>query len=156
MLNAFYKYHGNNTSHALLATISLLVLISCLTSFQIYGMPAFDNLELMYIRRNNKPCPRWLRSVCRLFFGCLTFFIAVALPFLPSLVGLIGGVSLPITLAYPCFMWISLRKPQKYSLSWFLNWVIGILGMLLSILVVTGAIWSIVTYGIEIHFFKPR
>ncbi|KAG7971529.1 hypothetical protein I3843_07G139000 [Carya illinoinensis] len=156
MLNALYKYHADDTPRWLLGLTSLLVVINSLSSFQIYAMPVFDNLELRYTSKANKPCPWWLRSGFRAAFGCLAFFIAVALPFLPSLAGLIGGISLPITLAYPCFMWILIKKPQKCTGIWYLNSVLGVLGMILSILVVTAAIRNIVTIGIEIHFFKPK
>lgn len=134
----------------------MLVVINSLSSFQIYAMPVFDNLEFRYTSSMHKPCPRWLRTGFRLFFGCLAFFIAVALPFLPSLAGLIGGVALPITLAYPSFMWVLIKKPPKYSFVWFINWLLGALGMVLSLLVVTGAIWILITEGIEVHLFKPQ
>lgn len=156
MLTALYQYHRQHTSKAILGLASLLVVINSLSSFQIYAMPVFDNLELRYTSKFNRPCPWWLRCGIRVFFGCLSFFISVALPFLPSLAGLIGGIALPITMAYPCFMWIRIKKPQKYSSVWYLNWALGISGMVLSVLVVTGAIWSIVTPGIEVHFFKPK
>ncbi|XP_065880390.1 lysine histidine transporter-like 8 [Euphorbia lathyris] len=156
MLNALYKYHEHDTSKVLLGITSILVIINCLTSFQIYAMPVFDNLELRYTSKMNKPCPQWLRSGIRVFFGCFAFFISVALPFLPSLAGLIGGIALPVTLAYPCFMWIIMKKPSKYGAMWCLNLVLGVLGMVMSVLIVIAAIWTIVTMGIEIHFFKPK
>ncbi|XP_014501864.1 lysine histidine transporter-like 8 [Vigna radiata var. radiata] len=156
MLGALHKYHEHDTSKFLIALTSLLVVINCLTSFQIYAMPVFDNLEFKYTSKKNRPCPRWLRIAFRGLFGCLAFFIAVTLPFLPSLAGLIGGVALPITLAYPCLMWIQIKKPQKRSTNWYLNWTLGIIGMILSLLVVIGAIWGIVEQGIEIHFFSPQ
>ncbi|KAI4336717.1 hypothetical protein L6164_015209 [Bauhinia variegata] len=156
MLIALHKYHGHDTSKFMLALTSLLVVINSLSSFQIYAMPVFDNLESRYTSKKNRPCPRWLRIGFRGFFGCLAFFIAVALPFLPSLAGLIGGIALPITLAYPCFMWLIIKKPKKYSVEWCLNGMLGAIGMILSLLVVTGAIWSIVAQGIKINFFNPQ
>lgn len=156
MLTALYQYHRNDVSKVILGLTSLLVVINCLTSFQIYAMPVFDNLEFRYTASMNKPCPRWLRMGFRVFFGCLAFFISVALPFLPSLAGLIGGIALPVTAAYPCFMWIMIKKPAKYSGMWCLNWVLGCLGMVLSVMLVFGAVWSIVALGIEVHFFKPH
>ncbi|KAH7523433.1 hypothetical protein FEM48_Zijuj06G0010400 [Ziziphus jujuba var. spinosa] len=156
MLTALYKYHGQDTSNLIVGLASMLVVINSLSSFQIYAMPVFDNLEFRYTSSMHKPCPRWLRTGFRLFFGCLAFFIAVALPFLPSLAGLIGGVALPITLAYPSFMWVLIKKPPKYSFVWFINWLLGALGMVLSLLVVTGAIWILITEGIEVHLFKPQ
>ncbi|XP_061345045.1 lysine histidine transporter-like 8 [Gastrolobium bilobum] len=155
MLGALHRYHEHDTSKFIIALSSLLVVINSLSSFQIYAMPVFDNLEFKYTSKKNRPCPRWLRIAFRGLFGCLAFFIAVALPFLPSLAGLIGGVALPITLAYPCFMWIVIKKPKRYSTTWFLNWTLGAVGMILSVLVVTGAVWGIVALGIKIHFFNP-
>ncbi|KAJ8772785.1 hypothetical protein K2173_027962 [Erythroxylum novogranatense] len=156
MLTALYKYHGHNTSKALLGLVCLFIVMNSLSSFQIYAMPVFDNLELRYTSKMDRPCPRWLRSGFRIFFGCLAFFISVALPFLPSLAGLIGGIALPLTLAYPCFMWISLKKPSKYGAIWCLNCLLGVLGMVLGFLVTAGAIWTIATMGIDLHFFKPQ
>ncbi|KAF7829500.1 lysine histidine transporter-like 8 [Senna tora] len=156
MLGALHQYHEHDTSKFILASTSFLVVINSLCSFQIYAMPVFDNLESTYTSKNNKPCPRWLRMSFRAFFGCLTFFISVALPFLPSLAGLLGGIALPITLVYPSFMWIKINKPQKYSTHWCLNWTLGTIGMLLSVLVVTGAIWGIAARGINTNFFNPH
>ncbi|CAK8569155.1 unnamed protein product [Lathyrus sativus] len=155
ILSALQKYHGHDTSKVIIALTSLLVVINSLSSFQIYAMPILDNLEFRYISKKNKPCPRTLRIVFRCLFGCLTFFISVALPFLPSLAGLLGGIALPITLAYPCFMWILIKKPKRFSTSWYLNSTLGAVGMVLSVLVVTGAIWGMVALGIQIHFFNP-
>lgn len=156
LLTAINRFHKRDTSKILLGMTSMLVVINCLSSFQIYAMPVFDNLEFSYTSALNRPCPRWLRVALRIFFGCLASFIAVALPFLPNLAGLIGAVALPITLAYPSFMWILIKKPLKFSAAWYLNWLLGVLGMLLSVSVVTGAIWSIVTKGLEVHFLKPE
>lgn len=156
MLSALHKYHEHDTSKFIIALTSLLVVINSLSSFQIYAMPVFDNLEFRYTSKKNRPCPRWLRIAFRGLFGCLAFFVAVALPFLPSLAGLIGGVALPITLAYPCFLWIEIKKPIKHSTTWYLNWTLGVVGMILSVLVVTGAIWGIVALGIKINFFNPQ
>ncbi|XP_004238627.2 lysine histidine transporter-like 8 [Solanum lycopersicum] len=156
ILSALDKYHGEDTSKVILGITSLLVAIHCLTSFQIYAMPVFDNWELKYTSKKKKPCPWWLRTGLRVFFGCLTFFISVALPFLPSLAGLIGGIALPVTLAYPCLMCIMIKKPKRYSSSWFVNWSLGLWGLVLSILLVFSAIWTIATQGMDVHFFKTQ
>ncbi|KAF3669020.1 Lysine histidine transporter-like 8 [Capsicum annuum] len=156
ILSALDNYHGEDTSRAILGLTSLLVVIHCLTSFQIYAMPVFDNLEFRYTSNKKQPCPWWLRTGLRLFFGCLALFIAVALPFLPSLAGLIGGIALPVTLAHPCLMWIMIKKPKRYSSSWFVNWSLGVLGLVLSVVLVFGAIWTIAIQGLDVHFFKPQ
>lgn len=156
MLTALDKYHRNDTSRVILALTSIFVVINSLTAFQIYAMPVFDNLEFRYTSNKKGPCPWWLRAGLRLFFGCLTFFISVALPFLKDLAGLLGGIALPVTLAYPCLMWIMIKKPHKFSSMWWLNWSLGILGMVMSVSLVFGAIWTIATHGLEVHFFKPQ
>lgn len=156
ILTALYQFHGNDTSRAALGFTFLLVVINCLSSFQIYAMPVFDNMEAGYTSKHNKPCPWWLRSGLRAFFGAVSFFIAVAFPFLSSLAGLVGGVALPVTLAYPCFMWLVIKKPKRYSAIWYINLGLGSLGVVLSILVVAGGVWSIVDQGLKLNFFNPQ
>ncbi|KAK9129320.1 hypothetical protein Sjap_009807 [Stephania japonica] len=155
MLSTLLCVHGRDTSRLLLGFTALFVVVSYVCGFQIYAMPVFDNLEFAYTTRKNKPCPWWVRSGFRALFGCLVFLIAVAIPFLPSLSGLIGGIALPVTLAYPCFMWNVVKKPERPTIMWYLNWVLGVLGMILSLLVVSGGIWGIVVKGLDVRFFKP-
>lgn len=112
MLTALYQFHYRNVSRSVLGMISLFVIINALSSFQIYGMPIFDNMESKYTSRKKRPCPWWLRSLIRAMFGFGFFFVAVAIPFLGSLAGLIGGVALPVTLAYPCFMWLKIEETE--------------------------------------------
>lgn len=156
ILTALYRFHSRDTSRAVLGLTTLLVVINCLSSFQIYAMPAFDNMEAGYTRKKNRPCPRWLRSGSRAFFGSVALLIAVAFPFLGDLAGLIGGIALPVTLAYPCFMWILIKKPEKYGVMWYLNWGLGSLGMGLSVVLVIGGVWRIVVTGLRLRFLKPR
>ncbi|KAL3597557.1 hypothetical protein D5086_009194 [Populus alba] len=158
MLTAFMQFHGHDTSKFAKGLVYLLVVINCLSSFQIYAMPVFDNLEFRYTCMKNKRCSWWVRTGFRLFFGALAFFIAVAFPFLPSLAALIGGIALPLTLAYPCFMWISIKKPRQkgHGVMWCLNLGLGCLGMVLSFLLVVAAVWNLATKGLHANFFHPE
>ena len=156
MLTAIYQYHGRDTSQFVLALTSLLVIINAVSSFQIYGMPMFDDMESKYTKRKNKPCPWWLRSGFRAMFGYGCFFVAVAIPFLGSLAGLIGGIAVPVTFAYPCFMWLRIKKPKKYGIMWWLNWVLGLSGMILSVVLIASGIYVVIDTGIEVSFFKPH
>jgi hypothetical protein len=151
------QFHGHDTSRFAKGLVYLLVVINCLTSFQIYAMPVFDNLEFRYISMKNRRCPWWVRIGFRLFFGGLAFFIAVALPFLPSLAPLVGGITLPLTLAYPCFMWILIKKPHQkgHDALWCLNLGLGCLGIVLSVLLVVAAAWNLAIKGLHASFFKP-
>ncbi|KAL8158835.1 hypothetical protein V2J09_000372 [Rumex salicifolius] len=156
MLTALYTYHSKDTSRVVLGLTSLFVIINAISSFQIYGMPTFDDIESKYTMRKKKPCPRWLRAVFRALIGFVCFFAAVAIPFLASFTGLVGGISLPVTLAYPCFMWIRIRKPRVYGPMWCLNWALGVFGMCLSVLLIAAGLYSVIHNGVEFKFFHPH
>ncbi|KAI3446313.1 hypothetical protein Pfo_002978 [Paulownia fortunei] len=156
ILSAFTKSHQKNTSKYIIGAIYLIIIINYLCAFQIYAMPAFDNFERIYTSKKNKPCPRWLRSAIKVFFGGLTYFIAVALPFLASLGAFVGSIVLPLTLVYPCLMWVAIKKPRRFSRMWSLNLGLGFSGIVLSIMCFSAALWSLIVNGLEANFFKPK
>ncbi|KAK6946511.1 Amino acid transporter, transmembrane domain [Dillenia turbinata] len=156
MLTAFYKYHRTNTSQFILGLTSLFVIVNAVSSFQIYGMPMFDELESQFTKRRKKPCPWWLRVTFRFLFGFICFFVAVAIPFLGSVSGLIGGLSLPVTLSFPCFMWLKVKKPKVYGPVWWINWILGIVGIGLSALLISGGVYTVIDNGTQLSFFKPQ
>ncbi|KAL5562430.1 hypothetical protein UlMin_032177 [Ulmus minor] len=155
MLTALYAFHRRDTSQFILALTSLFVIINAVSSFQIYGMPMFDEMESQFTKRMKRPCPWWLRSIFRVMFGFGVFFVSVAIPFLGSLAGLVGGIALPVTLAYPCFMWLKIKKPKMFSPFWWLNWVLGLVGTVLSGFLIAAGIYVIIETGIRANFFKP-
>lgn len=155
MLSALYAFHSHDIPRALLALTFLLVVFNCLSSFQIYSMPVFDSFEAGYTSRTNRPCSIWVRSGFRVFYGFVNFFIGVALPFLSSLAGLLGGLTLPVTFAYPCFMWVLIKQPTKYSFNWYFHWILGWMGIALSLALSIGGVWSMVNSGLKFKFFKP-
>ncbi|KAM1031387.1 hypothetical protein FF1_035135 [Malus domestica] len=156
MFAALFGFHMLDTSRLVLGLASLFVVVNALSSFQIYGMPMFDEMESHYTRRFKKAAPWWLRAIMRAMFTYGCYFIAVAIPFLGSIAGLLGGISLPVTLAYPCFMWLKMKKPKKYGLSWWVNWVLGVVGILLSILLIAAGVYVVIDTGITVSFFKPQ
>ncbi|KAM4118562.1 hypothetical protein ACJW30_02G213400 [Castanea mollissima] len=156
MLTALYQFHSRDVSQGVLGLTSLFVIVNALSSFQIYGMPMFDDMESQYTVRKKQPCPWWLRAIFRAMFGFGCFFVAVAIPFLGSLAGLIGGIALPVTLAYPCFMWLKIRKPKMYGSMWWLNWFLGVLGMSLSGILIAAGLYVVIDTGVEVSFFKPH
>ncbi|KAL6345431.1 hypothetical protein AAG906_015915 [Vitis piasezkii] len=156
ILTALYAFHSQDVSQFVLGLTSLFIIVNAVSSFQIYGMPMFDFMESKYTTRMKKPCPWWLRSLFRAMFGYGCFFVAVAIPFLGSLAGLIGGIALPVTLAYPCFMWLKIKKPKTYSPTWWLNWGLGVLGMGLSSVLIAAGIYVVIDTGIEAKFFHPE
>lgn len=156
MLTALFAFHSQDVSRSVLALISIFVIINAVSSFQIYAMPMFDDMESAYTTRSKKACPWWLRSIFRAIFGFVCFFIAVAIPFLGSFAGLIGGIALPITFAHPCFMWLKVKNPKKYSLSWWVNWGLGLLGMGLSGILIAAGLYVVIDTGVKISFFNPQ
>ncbi|KAF5786209.1 putative amino acid transporter, transmembrane domain-containing protein [Helianthus annuus] len=156
MLTALFAYHSQDVAKSILALTSMLVIINALSSFQIYAMPIFDEMESVYVVRFKKPCPWWLRVIIRSFFGFFCFFLAVAIPFLASLAGLVGGVSLPVTLVYPCLMWLKVKKPKVYSPIWWFNWVLVAVGTVLSGLLIAAGVYVIIDNGIKFNFFEPE
>uniref|UniRef100_A0A0E0H4B4 Amino acid transporter transmembrane domain-containing protein n=1 Tax=Oryza nivara TaxID=4536 RepID=A0A0E0H4B4_ORYNI len=155
ILSALYKFHSQDVSRVVLGTATLLVIVNCLTTYQIYAMPVFDNMETGYVHKKNRPCPWWMRAGFRALFGAINLLIAVALPFLSELAGLLGGISLPVTLAYPCFMWVAIMRPAKGTAMWYTNWGLGSLGMGLSFVLIVGNLWGLVEKGLHVKFFKP-
>lgn len=155
MLAALFQYHGHDTSQVILGLTSLFVIINAVSAFQIYGMPTFDDIESKYTMRKKKPCPKWLRALIRALFGFGCYLMAVALPFVSKLTGLLGGFALPITLAYPCFLWLKTKKPKMYSPSWLINWGLGTSGMGLSVIVIVASIYVLIDTGIHVSFFNP-
>lgn len=155
LLNTFSRIHGPNTSKLMMGLIYALVIVTCLCTFQIYAMPVFDNLEIRYTTKMKQRCPRWVRTALRIFFGGVAFFVAVAFPFLGSLAPLVGGITLPLTLAYPCFMWISIKKPRPNGVVWSLNLGLGCFGIVFSVLLVVAAAWTLHDKGLKANFFKP-
>ncbi|XWS29142.1 hypothetical protein CRYUN_Cryun24cG0002900 [Craigia yunnanensis] len=156
MLTALYQFHSRGVSRFVIGLASLLVVINSLSLFQIYGMPTFDDMELLYTSTKKKRCPCWLRALFRAIFGFFSFFMAAALPFSGNVSGLAGGIALPVTLAYPCFMWAMIKKPQKYGGMWWLNWGLGILGMGFSCALVAAGIPVMFRTGFKLSFFKPQ
>ncbi|KAI4375672.1 hypothetical protein MLD38_013517 [Melastoma candidum] len=113
-------------------------------------------MESKITMRLKKPLTWWMRAISRAMFGYGVFFVAVALPFLSSMAGLVGGIALPVTFAYPCFMWLKMKRPKAYSPMWWINWVLGVLGMGLSGLLVAAGLYVVIDTGIKVSFFKPQ
>lgn len=155
ILFSMYAFHQVDISRALMAFVFILVVINCLSSFQIYSMTIFDSFEAGYTSKRNRPISRPVRVAFRIFYVFTNFLIGVAFPWLASLAGLLGGLtSAPVTFAYPCFMWLAIKKPKRYSFSWYLNWTLGVGGMILAVAFTAGGLWSIIDSRLTLHFFR--
>ncbi|XP_024988948.1 lysine histidine transporter-like 8 [Cynara cardunculus var. scolymus] len=156
LLTALSSSLHHYASKPVLGVIYVQVVISCVTAFQIYSMVVYDNLERAYASRTNQECTKFIRTVIRIVFGGVTFFISVAVPFLPTLAILIGGIALCITFGYPSLMWIAIKKPPTRSRRWWVNLGLGCLGIGLSVLVTVVGVWNLASRGLDANFFHPR
>lgn len=155
ILFSMYAFHQRDIARTLMAFVFILVVINCLSSFQIYSFTIFDSFEAGYTKKRNRPISQKVRVAFRIFYVFTNFLIGVAFPWLAGLTGLLGGLtSAPVTFAYPCFMWLAIKKPKRFSFSWYLNWSLGVLGMLMAVAFSAGGIWTIVVSGQKFHFFK--
>ncbi|MED6195880.1 hypothetical protein PIB30_042058 [Stylosanthes scabra] len=156
LLSSFADVHAHEVARFTIGAIYFLVIIHCLSSYPVYAMIFFDNIELRITARKNMKLPRWVRTCIRLFFGGLTFFIAVAFPFLPQLSLLLGGIAfVPVSYAYPCFMWVAIKKPRRRSFAWCFNVVLGCLGLVIAVLLIASALKTLIDKRLNANFFKP-
>ncbi|XP_052114701.1 lysine histidine transporter-like 8 [Arachis duranensis] len=156
LLTSFVHMHAHQVTKFTIGAMYFLVILHCLSSYQVYAMPFFDNIEFKITARKNNKCPRWVRICIRLFFGGLTFFVAVVFPFLPSLSLLLGGIAfVPMSYAYPCFMWVAIKKPRTRSFAWCFNVVLGCLGMFIAALLIASALKTLIDKRLNANFFKP-
>lgn len=157
ILTSLFQYHQRNISRVVLGATYLFVVLSSISSFQIYSMSAWDLTEMFYVYRHNKPMKRFRRGIDRIFYIAVSYLVSIAFPFIADLAGFFAGIgSVPATFALPCFMFLALRKPRIRSMLWYLNWALGILGIIVGIAFSTGAVYNLVKSGLKFHFFKPQ
>ncbi|XP_065875968.1 lysine histidine transporter 2-like [Euphorbia lathyris] len=139
----------------LIAMANLFVVVHVIGSYQIYAMPVFDMLETLLVKKLDfKPCFR-LRFITRSIYVAFTMFVGICVPFFGGLLGFFGGFAFaPTTYYLPCIMWLAIRKPRRFSLSWCINWVCIVLGVLLTVLAPIGGLRSIIINAKSYEFFS--
>ncbi|XP_051115902.1 lysine histidine transporter 2-like [Andrographis paniculata] len=164
---AFIGYYvfGNSVEDNILVSLqkpewiiiaaNAFVVIHVIGSYQIYAMPVFDMIE-SYLLMNLKFKPSWkLRLVTRTSYVVLTMFLAITFPFFGGLLSFFGGFAFaPTTYYLPCIIWLALKKPRRFSLSWFANWGCIVVGVLLTILAPIGALRQIIIFSKTYKFFS--
>ncbi|KFK30149.1 hypothetical protein AALP_AA7G223300 [Arabis alpina] len=154
-MGSYLKLYEQDYSKRVACFIHLTFIFNCLCSYPISLMPACDNIEMVYTTKRQKPCSFSVRMMLRVFLGLVCFFVAVTFPFLPYLAVLVGAIALPVTFSYPCFMWISIKKPRRNSPMWYLNVLVGCLGASLSVLLVVASALRLADKGLHANFYKP-
>ncbi|KAK3041266.1 hypothetical protein RJ639_001368, partial [Escallonia herrerae] len=114
----------------LIAAANLMVVVHVIGSYQVYAMPVFDLLERTMVKRLKFPSGISLRLVVRSAYVAFTLFIGVTFPFFADLLGFFGGFGFtPTSYFLPSIIWLTLKKPRRFSRSWLINWACIIIGV---------------------------
>lgn len=139
----------------LIAMANMFVVIHVIGSYQIYAMPVFDMLETVLVKKLHFT-PSWtLRFITRNVYVAFTMFVGITFPFFGGLLGFFGGFAFaPTTYFLPCIMWLAIKKPKRFGLSWTVNWICIILGVLLMVLSPIGGLRQIIMDAKTYKFYS--
>lgn len=139
----------------LIAMANMFVVIHVIGSYQIYAMPVFDMIETMLVKKLRFKPTWYLRFITRNIYVALTMFIAITFPFFDGLLGFFGGFAFaPTTYFLPCIMWLAIYKPKKFGLSWTINWICIVLGVLLMVVAPIGGLRTIIVQAKTYKFYS--
>ncbi|KAL0800139.1 hypothetical protein Bca101_055314 [Brassica carinata] len=139
----------------LIAMANLFVVVHVIGSYQIFAMPVFDMMETVLVKKMNFDPSFTLRFITRSLYVAFTMFVAICIPFFGGLLGFFGGFAFaPTTYYLPCIIWLILKKPKKFGLSWTINWFCIIIGVILTILAPIGGLRTIIINASTYEFFS--
>ncbi|KAK8710784.1 hypothetical protein V6N13_146094 [Hibiscus sabdariffa] len=140
---------------SLIVAANAFVVVHVIGSYQVFSMPVFDMMESFLVKQM-KFKPSWiLRFVTRNIYVAFTMFVGITFPFFGGLLGFFGGFCFAPTSFYiPCFIWLKLYKPKRFSLSWFTNWSCIIVGLILTVLGPIGGMVSLIQSARTFQFFS--
>ncbi|XP_054791463.1 lysine histidine transporter 1-like [Prosopis cineraria] len=143
------------TPEWLIAMANMFVVIHLIGSYQIFAMAVFDMIETVLVRKLRFRPTKFLRFVVRNVYVAYTMFIAITFPFFNGLLGFFGGFAFaPTTYFLPCIIWLTIRNPKRFSLSWWTNWICISLGVSLMIVAPIGGLRAIITEAKTYHFYS--
>ncbi|KAK1377357.1 Lysine histidine transporter 1 [Heracleum sosnowskyi] len=139
----------------LIATANMFVVVHVLGGYQVFAMPVFDMTETLLVKHLRFKPRTMLRLAVRYTYVVLTMSIAMAIPFFGGLLGFFGGFALAPTSYYlPCIIWLILKKPQRFSFSWCLNWIFIVIGVTIMIVAPIGGLRTIIVSAQQYKFFS--
>jgi hypothetical protein len=139
----------------LIAAANLMVVIHVIGSYQVYAMPVYDMMETVLVKKLKFAPGLPLRITARSAYVALTMFVGMTFPFFDGLLGFFGGFAFaPTTYFIPCIIWLMLRKPARYSATWFINWVFIVIGVLLTLLTPIGGLRQIILDAKTFKFYS--
>ncbi|OQU77739.1 hypothetical protein SORBI_3009G095640 [Sorghum bicolor] len=129
----------------LIAAANLMVVVHVVGSYQVYAMLVFDMIETVLVMKHKFTPGIRLRLIARSAYVAATMFVGMTFPFFDGLLGFFGGFGFaPTTYYIPCIIWLMLRKPKKYSQSWFINIICIVIGVLLTLISPIGGLRQII------------
>ncbi|XP_062010298.1 lysine histidine transporter 1-like [Rosa rugosa] len=139
----------------LIIMANMFVVVHVIGSYQLYAMPVFDMIETVLVKKLKFRPTTTLRFISRNLYVAFTMFVGITFPFFGGLLGFFGGFAFsPTTYFLPCIMWLAIKKPQKFSLSWIVNWICITLGVMLMILSPIGGLRSIILQAKKYKFYN--
>ncbi|XP_072980241.1 lysine histidine transporter-like 6 [Typha angustifolia] len=139
----------------LIAAANLMVVIHVIGSYQVYAMPVFDTLETLLITRLKLPPGIALRLIARSSYVAFTLFVGVTFPFFADLLGFFGGFGFtPTSYFLPCIIWLAIKKPRRFSVSWMVNWGCIIFGVLMMLASTIGGLRNIIKDASTYRFYS--
>ncbi|KAL6624735.1 hypothetical protein ACP70R_032056 [Stipagrostis hirtigluma subsp. patula] len=129
----------------LIAAANLMVFVHVVGSYQVYAMPVFDMIETVLVKKHKFTPGFWLRFIARSSYVAATMLVGMTFPFFDGLLGFFGGFGFaPTTYFIPCIIWLKLRNPKKYSLTWNINIICIVIGLLLTAIAPIGGLRQII------------
>ncbi|XP_066330185.1 lysine histidine transporter 2-like [Miscanthus floridulus] len=139
----------------LIALANMFVVIHVIGSYQIYAMPVFDMIETVLVKKLWFAPSLKLRLIARSVYVAFTMFVGITFPFFGGLLSFFGGLAFsPTTYFLPCIMWLKVYKPKRFGLSWFINWICIVIGVLLLILGPIGGLRQIILSATTYKFYE--
>ncbi|KAB2614063.1 lysine histidine transporter 1-like [Pyrus ussuriensis x Pyrus communis] len=139
----------------LIVTANMFVIIHIIGGYQLFAMPVFDMIETVLVKKLHFRPTTKLRFITRNIYVAFTMVVGMTFPFFSGIMGFLGGFAYSPTSYYlPCIIWLAIKKPRKFSLSWFINWICIILGVLLMIVSPIGGFRNIILQAKEYHFYN--
>ncbi|PIA51349.1 hypothetical protein AQUCO_01100284v1 [Aquilegia coerulea] len=139
----------------LIILANIFVIVHVIGSYQVFAMPVFDMLETLLVKKWRCTPGLPLRLIARSAYVAFTMVVGICVPFFGGLLGFLGGFAFaPTSYFIPCICWLSIAKPKKFGLSWCINWLCIVFGVLLMVLSPIGGLRSIILQSASYKFFS--
>ncbi|KAM3303697.1 hypothetical protein P3S67_014727 [Capsicum chacoense] len=106
----------------LIAAANIFVVVHVIGSYQCLCNASIYMIETYAVKSLKYKPSTPLRVILRMIFVAFTLFVGLTFPFFGGLMGFFGGFALVPTSYYlPCIIWLILKKPKRFGLSWSIN-----------------------------------